>query len=114
MHTPEEQAWDRDDLFQEVQVENVEDHRADRPRGTVTITLCHTDLSTALQFGPWVLHARPLDILQKIEKSLPAFLRDMEAGVPEERRSALPSNGFWSSLSREGMVVEVLVLDSEE
>jgi len=114
VHTPEEQAWDRSDLQQEVEVENVEAHRANRPRGTISISLCHPDISSVVSLGPWELPGSPSDILEAVETHLPDLLRNMEARIPEERRTAFPPVDFWSAILGAGMAVEILVSDCEE
>jgi len=109
-----EQAWDGGDLQHEVQVENVEGHGENRQLGAILISLCHLDLSTTISLGPWHLSGTPEQLLEACEKNLPAFLRSMEARVPKSRGSALPSDDFWVALSKQGMVIEVLVPDRRE
>lgn len=112
MHTTDEQAWDRSDLQQEVEVENVEDHRADRPRATIDLVIRHPDVSETISLGPWELSVSLGLILQTLETSLPDLLCDLEAGVPKTRRATLSRADIWRPVPREGMVIEVLVRDS--
>lgn len=109
-----EQARDGGDLQHEVQVENVEDHRADRHFGLISISVSHTDLSSVISIGPWEIPGSPERILQALEKNVPTLLRAMEARVPEARRAALSPDDFWRSLFESGLVIEVLVPDRGE
>jgi len=109
-----EQAWDGGDLQQEVQVENVEDHRADRHHGSIIISLHHTDVSSFVSLGPWNVSSTPEQLFEACEKNLPAFLRAMEARIPEARRSSFSSDDFWSAVLGEGLAIEVVVRDRED
>lgn len=114
MHNPEEQARDGGDLQQEVEVENVTPSGANRPRGIISVTVSHPDLSSILSIGPWQIPGSPDSILEALETHLPEFLCDMEARIPEARRASLPPTDFWGALYSEGMVVEILVPGSGE
>lgn len=113
MHYPEEQAWDRDDLLEEITFQNVEDHRTGRPRATLSLVIRHPDLSAPVSIGPYDLPKGLGHILQAIEENFPRFLRAMEARVPDSRSAPLSPTDFWSSLFSEVMVVEVMVSDRE-
>lgn len=114
MHTPEEQAWDRDDLFEEVQVANVEDHRADRRRPTIEVLIRHPDLSQPIPVGPWYLSGSLERVIEACETHLPEFLCAMEARVPETRSAAFSPALFWRAIHSAGLVVEVVVSDCED
>ena len=113
MHTPEEQAWERSDLQQEIEIENVEDHRTDRQRSTIEVLIRHPDLSEGISIGPWYLSGALERILEALQTNLPNLLIAMEAGIPEERRTPLSPTLFWRSVHSAGVVVEVVVSDGE-
>jgi hypothetical protein len=114
VHTPEEQPRDGGDLQQEVQVENVEDHRADRPRATITIVIRHIDISGTISIGPWNLSGSLGRVLQALEANLPELLRTLEAGVPEERRAPLSRASVWHPIYRQRMALSRVVPDWED
>lgn len=113
MHTPDEQAWNRSDIQQEVEVENVADYRSDRPRATIELVIRHVDVSEPISLGPWNVSGSLGSVLQTCETYLPAFLSDMEVRVPEARRATLPPNDLWRAVFSEGVAIEVVVFDSE-
>ena len=114
MHTPDDDTRERDDLFLEITVENVEDNRNRGPRGTIEIVIRHTDVSETISLGPWNLRGSLGRILEACEQNLPEFLCDMEARVPASRRATLPPVGFWGAVHGEGMVVPCVVRDRED
>jgi hypothetical protein len=109
VHTADEQAWDRSDLQQEIEIENVEDHRADGPRATIEIVIRHPDLSEGVSIGPWDLSGPLGRILEACQEGIPPLLRAVEARVPEERRATLPPVVFWDSVLGERVVVARVV-----
>jgi len=111
MHTPDEQAWLRSDLQQEVEIENVEDYRADRQRGTFALVIRHPDVSSTFSVGPFDIPGSPDSILQAIIKALPELLRYLEIGIPDARRATLSSPGFWDAVYSEELVVAHMVRD---
>ena len=112
MHTPEEQAWFSSDLQQEIEVENVTDHRANRPRGSFCIVIRHPDVSSSFSVGPFDVPGAPVGILQAIIEAIPELLRHLEVGIPDPRSASLSSNGFWDSVFREELVESHMVRDS--
>jgi hypothetical protein len=111
MHTPEEQPWDGGDLLFEVQVENVEGVREDRPQPTIEIVIRHPDLSRPISIGAWEVQGSLGSILEALEAHTAEFLCNMEARVPEERRAALSSDDLWLPVHLERVDIAYLVRD---
>ena len=111
MHTPEEQAWDRSDLQQEIEVENVADYRAARPRGSFCIVIRHPDVSSSFSIGPFDVPGSSGSILEAIVAAIPELLRHLEVGIPEAGSAALSSNDFWRAVFGEELVESHLVRD---
>jgi hypothetical protein len=99
MHTTDEQAGDRGDLFEEITVANVEDLRNLQRRCTLTLTIRHPDVPAGISFGTFYLATTPQRILEAIEASFPQFLRDLETGVSEAGRAALSLDRVWNPVS---------------
>jgi hypothetical protein len=113
VHPTEEQKRGSDDLLAEITVENVEDHRADRPDAAIYVIIRHADISSDIPLGPWHLSGSLGSVIQTVETCLPSFLCDMEARVPKARRAALSSSGLWRALFGEGTAEPDLVSDRE-
>ncbi len=109
MHTAEEQKVDRDDLLEEIEGENDAPMRKGRPRFTLEIVIRHPDIPEGISIGPWDLHAPLWLILQAIASHVPAFLRHMEARIPDARRGALSPHCSWCALSRAAVAKSCLV-----
>jgi len=89
MHHPEEQAWDRSDLLEEITVANTEDFRNDRFRCSITVTVRHPDLPEGISSGTVYLPCTLPGILQATKAAISAIVSSVEAGVSEERSAAL-------------------------
>jgi hypothetical protein len=98
VHTPDEQAWERDDLFTEITVENVEADRAVRHSITLTLAICHPDLSEDIPLGTVYLRGSLRHLRQALAEEVSDILRDLEAGVSEE-------NGATLSFTRDGSAI---------
>lgn len=112
MHTTDEQAWDRDDLFEEITIANVEDHRADRPGAIVELFIRHPNLSERVSVGTIGVSISLDSIVETMQAIIPDIFRALEIRVPEAGRSPLPPALFWRSLHSAGVVVEIVVSDS--
>jgi hypothetical protein len=111
MHTADEQAWDRSDLYYEVEGAHVEEDSADRPRATFALVIRHPDVSSTFSIGPFYVPGTPGSVLQAIAEAIPELLRHLEIGIPDARSAALSSPDFWDSVYREDIVIAHLVRD---
>lgn len=91
MHTADEQAWERDDLFQEVQVENVEANRAMRYSATITLSICHPDISEDISLGTLYVRGTPRQLRKAFAEEVSTILGALEAGISEANGATLPS-----------------------
>lgn len=113
MHTPHEQAIDRDDLFEEITVANVEDHRADRPRTVITLSVSHPDLSVPFPVAAFGVYGSLRSVLETLEANLSEVLGTMEVRVPEAGGPPLPSVGVWGPVYSARLAVALMVSDRE-
>jgi hypothetical protein len=100
MHTPDEQAWERGDLFEEVTVENVEADRTMRYSATITLALCHPDIPEDISLGTLYVRGTPRQLRKALASEVSAILRDLEAGISETRRASLSFTRDGSPLYR--------------
>jgi hypothetical protein len=111
VHTPEDDTRERDDLFFEITVENVEDNRNRRPWGTIEVVIRHSHLSEYISIGPWNLSGSLGGVLEAVEAHLPVLLRCLEAGVPEARSATLSPPGDGRPIHRERVAKPNVVRD---
>lgn len=114
MHTPEEQAWERSDLLEEVEVANVTDLRAMRRNCSIAITIRHPDVPEGVSIGTVYLEATPGRLLEALETHLPAFIRNLEARISVSRRSTLSPDSVWRAVYGADMAFEGLVRSGRE
>jgi len=112
MHTTEEQAWERDDLFQEITVANVADLRNLRRNIALSLTVRHPDIPEGVSIGTVYLQAGLRHFWEALAFELPAFLRDLEARVSEARSTALSPSGDGSTVPCSALVEPCVVCGS--
>lgn len=100
MHTPDEQAWDRDDLFAEVTIENVEDNRSMRYSATITLALCHPDIPEDISLGTMYVRGTPRQLRKAFAEEVSTIIGALEAGISEARSATLSFTGDGSPLYR--------------
>lgn len=113
MHTPEEQAWDRSDLFEEITIANAEDFRNDRLHSSITITVRHPDLPEGISSGTVYVPRSLPGVLEATKAAVSAIIRHMEARVPETGGSALASRRIWDPFSGATVAQSRVVRDRE-
>jgi hypothetical protein len=111
MHTPDEQAWARDDLLTEITIENVADVRSVRYVAAVTFAVCHPDIPEGIPLGAIYVSGSPRFIWQKLAKDVPEILSDLEIGVSVAWGAPLSPDRDGSSIFGKGLVVEDVVQD---
>lgn len=114
MHTTEEQAWDRSDLFEEITVANTEDFRNDRLGCSITVTVRHPDLPEGVSAGTVYLPITLPGILKATQAAVSAIIGSVEAGVSEERRAALSLGSDGRAFHRTRLAVPSVVPNSWE
>jgi len=114
VHTPDEQAWDRSDLQQEVEVENVADYRYLRHELALTISLCHPDISDAIPIGTIYLRGTLGQLRKALAEDVSRLLSDLEVGVSKARRASLSFTGDGCPVYRSRMVVPRVVRNSRK
>jgi hypothetical protein len=82
------ETGERDDLFQEITVENVEDLRDVRFDIALAVTFRDSNLPEGVQLGTIYFQGTSRQVRQALAAEIPELLRRLEAGVPEARRSA--------------------------
>jgi hypothetical protein len=83
VHTPDEQAWDRDDLQQEIAEQNAPSVRAMRYSCAITIAICHPDISEDIPLGTVYVRGTPQQLRETFAEDVSEILRDLEIGISE-------------------------------
>jgi len=109
MHNPEEQAWDRSDLFEEVTVANTQDFRNDRLGSSITVTVRHPHLPEGVSSGTVYLPCTLPGILKATKAAVSAILRSVEAGISEEGSASLSPRRDGRSVYCEDVAVSRMV-----
>lgn len=99
MYDAGEQAFDRDDLFEEVTIANVADFRPVRQGCAIEVVIRHPDLSEGISIGTVYVAGTLGCVLEAVAQGVSAIIRSMEAGVPEARGATLPLADFWDTVS---------------
>lgn len=100
MHHPEEQAWERSDLLEEVTIANTEDLRDDKWGRSITITVRHPDLPKGVSAGTVYLPRTLSGILEATKAAVSAIVGSVETGVSETGSAALPPCCFGCTVHR--------------
>lgn len=109
MHTPEEQAWDRDDLFEEIAHEIDEAYLDGRSVGIIKVAVRNFDLPATVSNGIIYVQIPFPFLLQTVAAGIPDGLRDLETRVSVTGGPALPPVGVRSPVPSKGMVIEGVV-----
>ena len=86
-------SGERDDLYQEITIENVEDLRDVRFRVAIDVTFCDSYLPEGVRLGTMYFQGTPRRVRETLAKEVPELLRRLEAGISETRRSAFSPSG---------------------
>ena len=109
MHTPDEQAWDRDDLWDQIAREVDEAFLENRPCGIVKVTVRDFDLPARLSNGKLYVQIPFGFLLEEIEAGVPERFRDMEIRVSIAGRATLPLAGLRRAFHRSRVAIKGVV-----
>jgi len=109
VHHPEEQAWERSDLYEEITVANTEDLRNVGWDSSITITVRHPDLPEGVSSGTVYLSRTLPGILQATKAAISAIVGSVEAGISEAGSAALSPRGARRSVHSARMAVPRVV-----
>jgi len=113
VHTPEEQAWDRSDLFEEITIANTEDLRNVGWDSSITITVRHPHLPKGVSSGTVYLPRTLPGILEATKAAVSAIVRSVEAGISDEGSAALSPGGARRPIHSKRVAVPRVVRDSK-
>jgi hypothetical protein len=80
---------ERDDLFEEITVANVEDLRDVRYDISFKVTFRDSYLPEGIRLGTIYFQGTSRQVREAIATEIPELLRRLEAGIPEARRASL-------------------------
>jgi hypothetical protein len=85
MQSVHHDTWDGDTVHTTIAVEDAQTLFEDRRGGTFTVTLGDVDLPAFFSHGRLYVQAPLPHIFEAFAENLPAFLRDMEIRISDER-----------------------------
>jgi hypothetical protein len=92
-----------DDVYVTEQVADAQTLREDRRGGSFTVTLGDTNLPAFLSNGVLYIQAPLGHIFQAFAEVLPAFLRDMEVRISDQRGTPFSLNSDGRPVSLQGL-----------